>query len=509
MKKVFLLSLLATTINAFAQSRDWDKGISYSIEMSGAISNGKHAPFWLTANRYGLPSIERNSGYIRGSISRNAEADSTRHWDIGYGADIVIPSNHTSNFFIQQTYADIRWMKGILTIGQKQHPMQLKNNELSSGSQTFGINSRPYPEIRLVLPSYWNIPYTKGTLAFKGHIAWGMFTDDKFQKNFVKGKSHYDQDVLMHTKAGYLRIGKQEKPFTAELGLEMATQFGGTHYEYISNGYKKTKSARNLKSFWHAFIGGGSDPAMDGATQNNEGNMLGSWVVRLNYNTKHAQFGLYADQFFEDHSAMFHLDYDGYAFENGQMIKKEKRYLVYPLKDIMLGADVHLKNFRWISDAAIEYLYTKYQSGPVYSERTPQIPDHIGGVDNYYNNGIAPGWQHWGQTLGNPFYISPIYNTTGRLLDFQCNRFTAWHIGVAGQPTKNLNYRLRASWQAGLGTYDHPFFESRTNMSLGIEANYQCDKLYKGLNIKAAFGIDRGELFGNNTGGTISLRIER
>jgi hypothetical protein len=175
----------------------------------------------------------------------------------------------------------------------------------------------------------------------------------------------------------------------------------------------------------------------------------------------------------------------------------------------MLGADVHLKNFRWMSDAAIEYLYTKYQSGPVYSERTPQIPDHIGGVDNYYNNGIAPGWQHWGQTLGNPFYISPIYNTTGRLLDFQCNRFTAWHIGVAGQPTKNLNYRLRASWQEGLGTYDHPFFESRTNMSLGIEASYQCDKLYKGLYIKAAFGIDRGELFGNNTGGTISLRIER
>ena len=143
MKKVFLLSLLATTINAFAQSRDWDKGISYSIEMYGAVSNGKHAPFWLTANRYGLPSIERNSGYIRGSISRNAEADSTRHWDIGYGADIVIPCNHTSNFFIQQTYADIRWMKGILTIGQKQQPMQLKNNELSSGSQTFGINSRP------------------------------------------------------------------------------------------------------------------------------------------------------------------------------------------------------------------------------------------------------------------------------------------------------------------------------------------------------------------------------
>ena len=118
---------------------------------------------------------------------------------------------------------------------------------------------------------------------------------------------------------------------------------------------------------------------------------MGSWLARFNFDCEEWGFSFYADHFFEDHSAMFHLDYDGYAYEDGQMKKKKHRYLLYPLKDIMLGADVHLKQFPWISDAVVEYIYTKYQSGPVYSERTPQIPDHIGGMDNYYNNAIAPG----------------------------------------------------------------------------------------------------------------------
>ena len=507
MKKVILTSLIAITLNAFAQSPDLGKGISYSIEMSGTLSDGEHAPLWLTANRYGLASIERNSGHIRGGIFRSAQNDSLRHWDIGYGADLVIPANHTSHFFVQQLYADVRWMKGVLTIGQKQQPMQLKNNELSSGSQTMGINGRPYPEIRLALSDYWDIPHTKGFLGFKGHIAFGAYTDSHFQKDFTNGHNDYNQHVLIHTKAGYLRFGKKEKPFNVEAGLEMASQFGGTHYVYRPDGYKQIKNGQDFSAFWHAIVSGGSD-ATDGAIKNNEGNMLGSWVLRFNYDTKYARLGLYADHFFEDHSAMFHINYDGYAYEDGKMKKKDNRYLLYPLKDIMLGADVHLKDFRWMSDAVVEYVYTRYQSGPIYNDRNANMTDQIAGVDNYYNHSLEPGWQHWGQTLGNPLYRSPIYNDDQKLL-FECNRFTAWHIGFAGQPTQKIHYRLRASWQEGIGTYDMPYCNPQRNVSLGIEMNYHADKLYKGLSIGTALGIDRGELMGNNTGGMLTLKIER
>lgn len=507
MRKLFLIFLLIITKNTFAQAPDLGKGVFCSIEMSGAFSDGTHAPFWLTANRYGISSIERNSGYVRGGAFRDVMGDSTRHWDLGYGADVVVPSNYTSAVFLQQLYTDLRWQKGTLTIGQKQHPMQLKNNELSSGSQTFGINAHPYPEIRLALPDYWVIPGTRGVLSIKGHLAWGMLTDGNFQKDFTNGLGDYDQDVLICTRAGYLKIGKDSKPFSAEMGLEMATQFGSTHYKHTSNGYKKIKNGRGLRSFWHAFCGGGKD-SMDGATPNNEGNTLGSWVLRLNYDTKRATLGVYADHFFEDHSAMFQLDYDGYVYKDGHMKREKNSYLLYPLKDIMLGGDVHFKKSQWLSDIVVEYIYTRYQSGAVYTDRNPLMPDHIGGNDNYYNNALEPGWQHWGQSAGNPFFLSPVYNTDSDL-SFQCNRFTAWHIGIAGLLSKNLHYRLRASWQEGLGTYDMPFINPRRNVSIGLETRYHAHQLYKGLHIGAAFGFDRGELMGNNTGGAITLTLKR
>ena len=507
MKLAILTLLLTITSNTFAQSLDLGEGVSYTVEMSGTLSDGQHAPFWLTANRYGLSSIERNSGYLRGIAYRSTEVDSTRQWKYGYCADLYVAHNHTRDLFIQQLYADIKWKRGTLTIGQKQQPMELKNNELSSGSQTYGINARPFPQVRLALPDYWEIPYTKGFLSFKGHISWGFFTDNMFHQSFTKRMETYDQNVLMLTRAGYLRLGKQQKPFNAELGLELASQYGSSHFERTQNGFKKIRNSRDLSALWHALVGGGSD-STDGNIKNNEGNMLGSWVVRLNYDTKAVRYGVYADHFFEDHSAMFHINYDGYAYENDQMVRKKNRYLMYPLKDIMLGADVHLKQFPWLTDAVVEYLYTRYQSGPVYNDRNPYVTTQIAGNDNYYNNGVQPGWQHWGQTLGNPLYLSPIYNTDNKL-EFQCNRFVAWHIGIAGQPIEKLHYRLRATWEEALGTYDHPYANPKRTISLGLEANYRCDALYKGLSIGGAFGLDRGELIGDNTGGTITIRLER
>ena len=330
-----------------------------------------------------------------------------------------------------------------------------------------------------------------------------QISDNRFQRDFVKGHNTYDQDVLMHTKAGYLRIGRPDRPFTVEAGLEMASQFGSTHYEYSNGTYTEIKNGRSLSSFWHAFVSGGGDPT-DGPRPNNEGNMLGSWVLRLNYKTKQADYGLYADHFFDDHSAMFHINYDGYEYRDGSMKHGDNRFILYPLKDIMLGADIHLHNCSWLTDAAIEYVYTRYQSGPAYTDHNQLSPDQIGGRDNYYNNHVEPGWQHWGQTLGNPLYISPIYNTDDNLT-FQCNRFTAWNLAIAGQPTSTLRYRLRASWQEGLGTYDRPFTNPRCNVSVCAEATYSLGCLKEGLSLGAAFAIDRGCLLGNSTGGRITL----
>lgn len=76
------------------------------------------------------------------------------------------------------------------------------------------------------------------------------------------------------------------------------------------------------------------------------------------------------------------------------MEKKKNKYVLYDFKDWMIGFDFNLKNGTWVRNIVVEYLYTKYQSGPVFHDHTTTIPDHIGGADDYYNHGIYPGWQH-------------------------------------------------------------------------------------------------------------------
>lgn len=43
------------------------KDIRYNVEMQGSFSKGK-TPLWLNANKYGLSSMEKNNGYLRGCV---------------------------------------------------------------------------------------------------------------------------------------------------------------------------------------------------------------------------------------------------------------------------------------------------------------------------------------------------------------------------------------------------------------------------------------------------------
>ena len=382
------------------------QNIQYKLETSGSFSGNK-TPLWLNANQYGLSSLEKLNGYVRGAIERPLSVDNAKKWGIGYGLDIAVPVNYTSNIVIQQAYVEGKWWHGTLTIGAKEQPMELKNNALSSGSQTLGINARPVPQVRLALPEYWTLPFGNGWLHLKGHIAYGVMTDDNWQHDFTAKKSKYADNVLYHSKAGYLKIANEEVfcPWSFELGLEMVCLFGGT--SYIPNdmgGIDKVDGGTGVKDYWKAFFPGGSD-VIESTYKNVQGDQLGSWVAKIKYSGDWHSFSIYADKFFEDHSSMFQLDYDGYGSGDEWQIRKKKKYLVYDVKDWMLGFEYNYNPNHWINDFVFEYLYTKYQSGPIYHDHTPAIPDHIGGKDDYYNHYIYPGYQHWGQVMGNPFVL--------------------------------------------------------------------------------------------------------
>ena len=477
--------------------------LGYTIEWQGSASDGQ-TPLWLNANRYGLSSLKSTNTYLRAAIERPLAADSARRWGIGYGADVAVAARYTSTFIVQQAYAEGRWLHGTLTIGSKQQPMELKNNRLSSGSQTLGINARPVPQVRLALPQYVcaNLG-RRWMLGVKGHLAYGMLTDDGWQHEFTNRKSKYVDHTLYHSKAGYLLIGRKGAPLSVEMGLEMATLFGGDTYKPNSEGVMQhIENQKGLSAFWRALVpGGGDKPEQGTAYTNVTGDMLGSWVMRINYDAPTWAAHIYADHFFEDHSQMFFLDYDGYGTGDDWNKRTKQRYFLYDLKDMMLGAEINLKRGRWVRNIVMEYLYTKYQSGPVYHDRTQNIADHVAGIDEYYNHYIYAGWQHWGQTMGNPLYRSPIYNTDGTI-QTENSRFVAMHFGLDGQPSRCLDYRFLATWQQGFGTYNLPYTHPRHDFSLMLEATCH---LRRGWNITGAAGADFGSILGRNTGVQITV----
>jgi hypothetical protein len=483
----------------------WAQGnMQYKVEAQATAGSGDHNPLWLNANKYGLSSLDKNNGYLRAALVRPLANDSLKTWGVSYGIDLATAYNNTSSFIVQQAFFEGRWRKATLLLGSKELPMEMKNQELSSGSQVLGINARPVPQVRLSWPDYVDVPLTARWLQFKGHLAYGWFTDNGWQKDFAEGKSGYTQDVLFHSKAGFLKVGKPGSPFSAEIGMEMACQFGGHSYTYSGKGYtERNINPVTLKSYFRAFVPSGNDgddANPDQAYQGADGNHLGAWLARLNYDMPTWAVHVYGEHYFEDLSGMFQLDYDNYTTGSQWMEKHGHRFLLYDFKDMLLGVELNLKRNDWLNNIVVEYVYTKYQSGPIYFDHKKYFPDHLGGRDGYYQHGIYTGWQHWGQVMGNPLYRSPLYNTNGqiRILD---NRFYALHLGLSGTPLPSLHYRLLASAQKGFGSYSKPFDNPERNLSLLAEAAYRMpEQVAKGWSLKLGVGYDHGALLGNNFG---------
>lgn len=503
---------LAQHLNASGNATDnqpkeisLDKPLQYKLEMQGSLSKGR-TPLWLNANKHGLSSLKEANGYIRAAVERPLSTDSMRRWGVGYGADIVAAAGYDSHFLVQQAYVEARWLHGVLSAGSKETPMELKNNRLSSGSQTLGINARPVPQLRLALPQYWDVPGTNGWLHFKGHLAYGITTDDRWQKDFTGGEQSHTENVHFHSKAGYLKVGKENcyYPFSLEAGLEMAALFGGKCHVRKDDGSIVTHEGESgLAAYWHALKPAGHDAEED-TYQNVAGDLMGSWVARVNYDADTWKLSFYADKFFEDHSAMFQLDYDGYGSGEEWMDKKRRRYLIYNFKDMLLGVELAFKYDHLIRHVLLEYIYTKYQSGPIYHDHTPPLADHIGGDDNYYNHHLYRGWQHWGQVMGNPLYRSPAYNDDGTIT-VKNNRFKALHFGIDGG-SGPLEYRFMATCQEGAGTYQDPYHHSHYNLSVMAEASWHFNtgKLC-GWSVKGACGMDIGGILGNNYGAQFTI----
>ena len=481
------MTCMAGMAGAAVTGRD---SLAVEIEMSGTVSNGKYAPVWLTANRFGMTGNGSKSGYL------SAEVGYTRllkkNWRIEAGMELAAGLNTTTDVWIQQAYWDIAWKTLRLSFGSKERygfPLE-KNKFLTGGWMVEGPNARPIPQIRAEIDKFTEIPFTKGWLALKGHIAYGSFIDGNWQNDFVKPGFTYTRDTRYHSKSLMFRLGNKEKvPVDFEFGLLMVTQFAGDLYQKQEDGTSKiiTDMPDDLGAYWSAFFPtAGGDDTPEGEQVNVEGNMLGSWNFAINCYLGDWKIRATLDHYFEDHSQMF--------WQYGRW------------KDGQLGVEVYLPKNRWVSAVVWEGMSTKDSSGPVLYDgfwgSFHDIQWSCG--DDYFNNYIYQAWHNFGQGMGHGMIPGPAYNDDGQII-FKSNRMKGHHVGVMGNPTDELSWRLLASYARHWGSYSVPFDKVKHQFCSMAEVNYSPTRL-KFWDFKLAVAMDRGQYPGNSTGAMMTVR---
>ena len=463
-----------------------------TVEASVTASTGDYAPLWLTANRYGLASVKPFSAYQRASFERRIEADSARAWRLGYGLDVAVAEGHERVGIVQQAYIEAAWKKLRLTIGQKQLPLETHGSELTSGDLAMGINARPIPQVRLDI-DWFSFPGTKRWWLWKLYASYGLTTDGRWQQAWVQPGQRYARHTLYHEKGLFWRFGRPDVfPLTYEIGLRMATQFGGTTYAARSIRVEQGKPmeyrhATNFRAFWDALLCRGSDET-DGTDPNTAGNALGSYVMQLRYHGAKWQATAYWERFFEDQSMLT---------------------VQYGIRDMLIGAEVTLPRNRYVTTAVVEWLTTTNQSGAVYHDYTPSIHDRMNGRDDYYNHLHYAGWENYGHAIGNPLLTSPLYNKAlghEGTLEFFNNRVRALHIGISGDPAPEWHWRLMATFSRNWGRYSTPLPDPAMRQRYFLaEATYR-PRWATHWGATLGMGLDNGHLIGNSFGAQLTLR---
>lgn len=477
-----ILTFLAVCSGIAAAS--WNDSIQYKAQFGFTLSEGAHTPLWLNANRYGFSSLKRNNLWFRAGAFKYMDEDSRFSW--GAGIDMGVAHRFQSTFVPQQLYAEVRYRCLDAMIGAKEINDGFLSEDLSSGALTQGWNSHPIPQIKIGIFDYANVWGCKEMFAVKGHIAYGIFTDDWWIKRWANPNYDYTLGSLYCSRAIYFRGGNAEKfPLEGELGLVMDSQFGGkTWISDRKGGGHWDKHPSSLTAWIRALIPmhGGVDTA-GGEQLNVEGNFLGNWSFSLRWKDPSGWMArVYYQHFFEDHSMLF--------FD-------------YPWRDGLIGLQGIFPKNPVISEAVYEFLYMKDQGGPVYWDHTDKINYQISGRDGYYNNYIYNGWQNWGQAIGNPLLTSPLYNANHNLA-FLSTRIIAHHLAWKGNPCDEVGYRIVLSHTRSWGTYDTPLPEPKSDFSWLAEVKYHPKKL-KGWEASLSLAGDHGKLLGNSFGGMLTV----
>lgn len=379
MRKTILL--IVSSLSAFAQNSFTDSLI-ISTE-AGIISATDNTPFLLRSKKYGVVPLESNLFYINTRLVR--EYSPAKKFDFGFGLEPHINVSKKTEFLLPEAYVQARYKALELYVGRKREVFGLVDTVGTMGSYAWSGNALPVPKIDIGIRQFTPI-VKSGLLAIKGNFAHGWL-----------GSGDSVQNVLLHQKSLYVRLGKPAWKIKLIAGINHQAQWGGKptvpYYDEISGQTieKYDVSFQNyLRVLTGVSIGEQTKLEWDevtGLPANEAGNRVGNHVGSIDLGTQF-EIGKFTV-----------LVYRQSIFEDGSL------FYLSNISDGLTGMGISGPNkFKF----TIEYLNTKNQGGPIYYGNIPELR----GVDNYFNNSVyRDSWTYKGKVIGvpllNPYYESP------------------------------------------------------------------------------------------------------
>lgn len=383
----------------------------FSVETTGILSSESNTPFWFESNRNGVYSREGSQFLTR--LQYHDLKKNIGGFDLLYGASLIARPGDQSTLSLNQGYVKIQGYGFELAGGRFIDPSPLYNQPLGMGSLGVSTNATPIPKVKFGLTDWTTIPFTNDFIQIQGYISHGWL-----------GSERYANDVLLHEKAGYLKIG-------GDLPVNL---YGGLAHYVLWGGSSPDPSVGDIPNdfsdFIDIFFAQSGDEATPGQDQAYVlGNQLGTWAFGSLIDLEQTDINIYLQ-------APIETKYD---------LKLKN------MNDILTGISVDFDdelNFP-IHNLVYEYLYTKDQGG----ERRLN-PDADPGVDlyrgnqNYYNHEIyKTGWAYQFRMIGNP-----LFKLNDENLGILNNRIVAHHAGfesnfvsfdLFGKMTYSRNYGKR------------------------------------------------------------------
>ena len=353
-------------------------------------------------------------------------------------------------------------------------------SDLSSGSLIRGNNAIPIPQISISLPVYKKYQILNYDFWIKGAFSHGWFS-----------KGAYVKAPLLHEKYLYLKKSLIDG-LDLSIGLVHEAIWGGETIDYGPQPQKLSDYFRVV------FARSASSAGFVGEQVNVLGNHLGVWDISLDKKSNSRNYKLYYQHPFEDKSSAFQHFFD----------EIKKRKIPVNSFDGLFGVELYNKS-GIISRFLYEYFNTMYQSGP----QSAAGSDSTYGRDNYYNHYIyRSGWTYQGRVIGNPLFT--LGSNSSNQLYIVNNRIRAHHIGLSGNISSQIDYKLLITFSTNYGTYDDNYWSKEKNKLYQFEGGlkqisallqFDFSNVWDNLDIRISYAIDRGKLMEDSDGLLVSL----